>query len=145
MSLGWRYLKATTAKAAETRDAGKALASSDVATNMSKLRELGGIGVKLRGRVNPSTRAPLDVVVQDMIVDAPASQSALQIGDVIVSVNDCAVADGATANDVASLLYGPLDQVVTLKVRRHESLHEIVVRRALLATGAAHLFVSQVM
>ena len=73
----------------------------------------GGIGVTVR---NVAGTGAVEVV--SVIEGAPAAAAGLRVGDVFETVNGRPVPVGSTADDVAGLLLGRLEEPVSLSVRR---------------------------
>ena len=97
----------------------------------------GGIGVVLSER--PAADGGRTVVVAVSVSDgSPAAKAGLRVGDAIVGVDGRVLPKGATAEDAAALILGPLNEPLTLTVSRAgEGEQALDLKRAPLSSGEA--------
>lgn len=79
----------------------------------------GGIGVTVRSVVWHGTGA---VEIVSVIEGAPAATAGLRVGDVFETIDGRPLPVDATADDIAGLLLGRLEEPVSLSVRRAGAL-----------------------
>ncbi|MFQ5612308.1 MAG: S41 family peptidase [Anaerolineae bacterium] len=75
-------------------------------------------------------------VILDPMVDSPAERAGLLRGDILVKVDDAAIATGMSTEDVVLLIRGEVGTEVVLTVERGEAaeLIEITIERAIIET-----------
>lgn len=99
---------------ADAAEAGRALRSG-----------FGGIGVRLQ-------KHPEGVEVLEVYEDTPASDAGLKAGDIVVRVDDRALADAAR-DDILPILRGPVGSAVVVTVKRPgQALAALTMHRALI-------------
>jgi len=95
----------------------------------------GGIGVTVRNVVWHGTGA---VEIVSVIEGAPAAAAGLRVGDVFETIDGRPLPVDATADDIAGLLLGRLEEPVSLSVRRaDDSAASFTLRRVVLKAGEA--------
>ena len=86
----------------------------------------GGIGVTVRN-LPGVTPSPVEIV--SVVEGAPAAAAGLRVGDIFETIDKRSLPADATADDIAGLLLGRLDEPVSLSVRRAGALQR-ALRRA---------------
>lgn len=99
----------------------------------------GGIGVTVRNM--PGTGSMLGPVEVVSIVDGgPAASAGVQVGDILESIDRRPLAAGISADDVAGLLLGKLEDPLSIMVRRPDGSSEsIALKRVVLKVGEAEV------
>ena len=82
----------------------------------------GGIGVTVRNVVWHGTGA---VEIVSVIEGAPAAAAGLRVGDVFETIDGRSLPVDATADDIAGMLLGRLEEPVSLSVRRAGALQRV--------------------
>ena len=93
----------------------------------------GGIGVTVR---NVAGTGAVEIV--SVIEGAPAAAAGLRVGDVFETVDGRPVPVDATADDVAGLLLGRLEEPVSLSVRRAGAIQRVLNLAPRTAPHTAH-------
>ena len=93
----------------------------------------GGIGVTVR---NVAGTGAVEIV--SVIEGAPAAAAGLRVGDVFETVDGRPVLVDATADDVAGLLLGRLEEPVSLSVRRAGAIQRVLNLAPRTAPHTAH-------
>ena len=95
----------------------------------------GGIGVTLRSASVPAAKLS-QIEIVSIVPGGPAAAAGLQVGDLFETVDGRALPTYATADDVAGLLLGRLEEPVSVSVRRADgSSASFNLRRAVLKQG----------
>ena len=95
----------------------------------------GGIGVTLRSASVPAAKLS-QIEIVSIVPGGPAAAAGLQVGDLFETVDGRALPTYATADDVAGLLLGRLEEPVSVSVRRADgSTASFNLRRAVLKQG----------
>lgn len=126
MQLGDRYTRYLTPGAYET-----------LLSKYERPADNGGIGVTLRNAAGKDKQlGPVEIV--SVVQGAPAEAAGLQVGDIFEAIDGRPLAAGATADDAAGLILGPLVEPVRVGVRRADgSTASVELRRAVLKAGEA--------
>lgn len=97
----------------------------------------GGIGVTLRNvAAKDKQLGPVEIV--SLAQGAPAEAAGLRVGDVFEAIDGRPLAAGATADDAAGLILGPLAEPVRVGVRHADgSTASVELQRAVLKAGEA--------
>ena len=93
----------------------------------------GGIGVVLSEKSDASGRS--SVVAVSVADGSPAAKAGLRVADSIVGVDGRPLPKGATAEDAAALILGPLDEPLSLTLARGGEELSINLKRAPLSSG----------
>jgi len=100
----------------------------------------GGIGVTVRN-LPGVTPSPVEIV--SVVEGAPAAAAGLRVGDIFETIDKRSLPADATADDIAGLLLGRLDEPVSLSVRRADgATASATLRRVVLKAGEAEARVS---
>ncbi|KOO27380.1 c-terminal processing peptidase-2 [Chrysochromulina tobinii] len=95
----------------------------------------GGIGVTLRSASVPAAKLS-QIEIVSIVPGGPAAAAGLQVGDLFETVDGRTLPTYATADDVAGLLLGRLEEPVSVSVRRADgSSASFNLRRAVLKQG----------
>mmetsp|Transcript_48046 Transcript_48046/g.79584 ORF Transcript_48046/g.79584 Transcript_48046/m.79584 type:complete len:480 (+) Transcript_48046:44-1483(+) len=98
--------------------------------------DYGGIGVTLRNVPVVGRAGSVEIV--SVVKGGPAATSGMRVGDVIESVDNIAVSDSTSADDVAGLLLGRLDEELNVRVRRTDGTNnELRMKRTVIKAGEA--------
>ena len=84
-------------------------------------RQYFGIGIMIR-------KIERGVLVSKVFPDGPAEEAGLEVGDLIISVNDEKI-DGLDLSEISSKIKGVAGSSVSMKFMRHELVQEIAVKR----------------
>ena len=84
-------------------------------------RQYFGIGIMIR-------KIERGVLVSKVFPDGPAEEAGLEVGDLIISVNDEKI-DGLDLSEISSKIKGVAGSSVSMKFMRHELVQQIAVKR----------------
>lgn len=95
------------------------LSDSDYSTMMEGLKdEYEGIGIAIEGNI-----------IRDVTKDSPAEKSGLQIGDIIVTINNTNV-ENLTSSEISNLIKNNNIDTVSLVINRNGSLINFTVKKS---------------